>query len=618
MIALLVTLFAHAVPTQVQHTGRVFDSTGLPLSGSQSITFTLYDASAGGSSVWSETLTVDFDEGYFSQALGTLTPLDADLLDDNLFIAMDLGGTETPRQRLQSVPYAVLAGSVSGGVVDASEVRVDGTVVIDASGTFAGSLPAGSTLGGLTCSPGQIAVYNGPGWGCAPAGSNDWDDLVDVPAGLDDGDDVLDETAVDAFVANNGYVTDWSNLPNIPAALLDGTVDWTELSGIPADLLNGDDVLTDAQVDAYVENGALDLAVGTTVGGLSLVTDWSNLPNIPAALSDGLVDWTEVQNIPAGFADNVDDELSEAEVEAYVQNGNLDMSGYVKLGSGGTCDSGAEGALRYDTGVLELCDGIDWVAIYVRKSGSSPSTAGDSCQQIHTDHPTLSDGSYWIDPDGSGAYEVYCDMTTSGGGWTLVATLSDGGSDVWSQLNPTQSTGLWEDTNTLGTAPAFDSDYKSEAYLDVASTDLLIKQDGVTNVLQADDCWTSSTMRAFMAGLQWEGDGSDSNWSDSTGAHLCTYTDFGYNDPVLRASSSAKTLGFKWGERDGVQDTNKDRVMITTANANGSNHHVDSPTGLGGFTLLSGSQRPEDVNECQGDHPTACSLTAQSYSLFVR
>ena len=90
---------------------------------------------------------------------------------------------------------------------------------------------------------------------------------------------------------------------------------------------------------------------------------------------------------------------------------------------------------------------------------------------------------------------------------------------------------------------------------------------------------------------------------------------------MLRAanhSGSDRVLGFKWGERNGVQDGNKDRTMITTNFANGNNHHVDSPTGLGGFTSYGSSENYEDVNECQGDGPDQCSNANQNYQLFVR
>ena len=55
--------------------------------------------------------------------------------------------------------------------------------------------------------------------------------------------------------------------------------------------------------------------------------------------------------------------------------------------------------------------------------GSTSATASISAYQIKIDYPSSTDGYYWIkntNINGGTAFKIYADMTTDGGGWTLI------------------------------------------------------------------------------------------------------------------------------------------------------------------------------------------------------
>lgn len=109
------------------------------------------------------------------------------------------------------------------------------------------------------------------------------------------------------------------------------------------------------------------------------------------------------------------------------------VAGYVDLAVqtgtevGGAC--AVTGRLVYDTaaGVLSCVEGT-WQSVgggaQSWRDGSTAARASRTCDTLHSTHPNLISGVYWIDPDGDGntadAWQAWCDMTRNGGGWTLV------------------------------------------------------------------------------------------------------------------------------------------------------------------------------------------------------
>lgn len=116
LLAILIGATAHAAapPEQVNFQGKLEDAFQAPVDDALDITFTLYDASTGGTALWSEThFGVTVRDGLFNVSLGAHSGGLAALFDgSDRWLEIQVAGDEpmTPRQYLTSVPYALHAG----------------------------------------------------------------------------------------------------------------------------------------------------------------------------------------------------------------------------------------------------------------------------------------------------------------------------------------------------------------------------------------------------------------------------------------------------------------------------------------------------------------------------
>jgi hypothetical protein len=308
--------------------------------------------------------------------------------------------------------------------------------------------------------------------------------------------------------------------------------------------------------------------------------------------------------------------------------------------------SPVEGQMYYNTVTksTKLYTGTGWVQSSLLRDGSTPGAAADSAADIKALTGTTTDGLYWIVVPNVGTVQVYCDMNTDGGGWMHAGTISDnnesasqvsstsqqsGGVHPWgAPAFPSQNLGLWEDNTTLG-SQSFTSDFKSSIWYNLPKTQMLMKDQGgsLRNLFYTTGNIGSSSLAAWFGSLSWNANGSEVSSSAYSAGRVTgvSITNFGVVDPALESGNKSIML-FKFGERDGVQDGNKDRTVIAR-HYHDQSQNVDGPAGLGCFRSASPEQggwyqRWRDVVPASSgfpdEPPTNISGAPYNYTIWIR
>jgi hypothetical protein len=134
LVAVLITLFccnllfAQTLPQTINYQGLLKDGSGNLVNGNAPITFSLYDVSTGGAALWTETKTIDVDNGVFNTQLGSISPITLPFTQQYWLGVKVLGTSElTPRISLASVPYSFMTMNVTDNSITSAKIQ-DGTI----------------------------------------------------------------------------------------------------------------------------------------------------------------------------------------------------------------------------------------------------------------------------------------------------------------------------------------------------------------------------------------------------------------------------------------------------------------------------------------------------------
>ena len=122
-----------AGPGLTNYQGRLTSPGGIPLAGTYSVKFSIYESPTGGIAIWDETHSITTDaNGFFTVVLGGVTSfLDNAIEDSARYMGITIGADPEliPRSRITASPWAMRTRSVqgaTGGVITGGTVAIGG------------------------------------------------------------------------------------------------------------------------------------------------------------------------------------------------------------------------------------------------------------------------------------------------------------------------------------------------------------------------------------------------------------------------------------------------------------------------------------------------------------